>query len=69
MSTLANKLSEISQEKQKILETEHQFKTQRRYEIGLLAEQCGILSMPNEEIFEAFKILVINHNSKQVNYV
>lgn len=69
MSLLTHKLVELSQEKQTILETERQLKLQRRHEIGLLAEQYGILNLPDEVLCRAFSELAVSYQARQVQHV
>ncbi|MBS0358134.1 MAG: hypothetical protein JSS53_02520 [Proteobacteria bacterium] len=55
--TLNLEWAELSEERARLFHKECLLKEQRKQEIAHLAEQCGVLSLPNEEIFLAFQKL------------
>ena len=61
MYSVSDELTDIEQSKQQLLAKEMQIKERRKYQIGLLAEQCGILSLPDEALYNVFTEIALSH--------
>lgn len=66
MYSVCQELTEIEQNKQQLVIKEMQVKEMRKYQIGTLAEQCGILALSDETLYHVFMDLATNHYQKQV---
>jgi hypothetical protein len=56
-----SELSQLQEEKIKMAIKEKQLYERRKIEIAGLAESCGLLGLPDDEIKLAFQNLVYNH--------
>lgn len=62
MEPINHQLEKVEQEKQSVLAQEAALKQQRRYQIGLLAEECGLLAIPDQKLCEAFQKIAHNNS-------